>query len=421
MSFGRCVTALSGVRHIQWYIAASALMLSVAFTFLLYPAIAGSQNLILDSDNHGPLGFGIWKHHTFSYYPNTEPASDRGPLYPFFLAALLAVSNGWWPYSAQLGQCIVFGLLCILVFRMAEALWNRSLAVLAAALCAVHPFLIWYTSRIWVETVAIFLFTALLGSIIYLQQRPSLPRAMLVGLLLGLSVLLKSIYVPFLVVVPMLLVVRRMRLSYVASIFAIGVLIVLPWIVRNGIVTGRFAPVVGRSGFTLHQGNDFVEDFGKAPFSIDKLYDLSIARMAEEAVTLPKGITGLKRDIMIDDARGKAAVDKLKRSPAFCAKKAAYGLALFWMLGDTPKKSAVIVLMQLPLFVLFVASLIVTRRRAGMRDARWVCAALVLLYYLLHLPTIALARYSVVLTPTMLALAVGMLEPYFRVSKESNR
>jgi 4-amino-4-deoxy-L-arabinose transferase-like glycosyltransferase len=412
----RLLLRLSALRGINWYIGLTGACLSLVFTFIVYPAIASSQHALLDPDLHGPLGFGIWKYHTFSYYPKVELSSSRGPLYPVFIAGLLALTDGWWPYSVQLAQCILFGLLCVLVFWTTKTLWNTPLAVLASVLCAIDPILIWYTSRILIETMMMFLFTALIASIVLVKKHPTPWTALLVGVIIGLSVMAKSVYTPFLVLTPLLLLLpfgKRVSLALAVIVLICGVLIVAPWTIRNGRVTGIFAPEVGNTGFTLHQGNDFVEDFWRAPFSISALHHLSVARIDAESelVMLPPDLEGLARKNALDAARRRIAIEKLEGSPAFFLKKIAYDSFLFWTLGDTAGKSLVFSLLQLPLLGLFCTFLVVRRSILG-GGTIGICAILVGLFYFAHLPTIALARYSVVLVPAMLIMAVGILEPY---------
>jgi 4-amino-4-deoxy-L-arabinose transferase-like glycosyltransferase len=365
---------------------------------------------VLDPDLHGPLGFGIWKLHTFSYYPSPALASARGPLYPTFVAAMLAVTDGWWPYSVQLAQCILFGTMCVVVFWTARALWSVPLAVLAAGLCAIDPFLIWYTCRIWVEPLMMFLFTCLMASIVLLKQRPTPAAALLVGLILGLSVMTKSVYTPFLVLTPLLLSTpfgTRVRPLLAVIVLAAGILIAMPWTIRNGLVTGIYAPEVGGTGFTLHQGNDFIEDFARAPFSVSALYPISVARMRDEDVIFAPNSSEAQKRNQLDAARRRVAIDKMLGSPAFFAKKIIYDLFLFWTFGDSLAKSMVIAALQLPVVALF-CTFLVRRRRDLMQGPVGICAALIVLFYFAHLPTIALARYSAVLVPAMLIVSVGV-------------
>jgi len=408
---------LSTVRGIGWYLGVVGAVLSLGFTFIIYPTIGDSQHAVLDPDLHGPLGFGLWKLHTFSYYPSSEPASARGPLYPLFIAAMLAVSNGWFPYAVQLAQCLLFGLMCVLVFWTARTLWSPPLAVLASALCAFNPFLIWYTSRIWVEPLMMVLFTALIAAIVRIKRRPSMLSAVLVGLIVGLSVMTKSVYTPFLLLTPLLLVLpfgRRVPFGLAAIVLITGLAVITPWTLRNGRLTGIFAPEVGNTGFTLHQGNDFVEDFSKAPFSVSALYPLSLARMRAEDMRdedeiFKPGMNETQRRNALDASRRHIAIHKLIDEPAFFVKKIVYGLLLFWTFGDSLGKSVFIALLQLPLVALFCAY-VIKRRQELTQGAVGICASLIVLFYFAHLPTITLARYSAVLVPAMLIVAVGIFQ-----------
>jgi 4-amino-4-deoxy-L-arabinose transferase-like glycosyltransferase len=408
---------LSAVRGIGWYLGLVGAVLSLAFTFIIYPSIGDSQHAVLDPDLHGPLGFGLWKLHTFSYYPSSEPASARGPLYPLFIASMLAVSDGWFPYAVQLAQCLLFGLMCVLVFWTARTLWSPPLAVLASALCALNPFLIWYTSRIWVEPLMMVLFTALIASIVLIKRRPSTASAVLVGLIVGLSVMTKSVYTPFLLLTPLLLVLRfgrRVPFGLAAIVLITGLAVITPWTLRNGRLTGIFAPEVGNTGFTLHQGNDFVEDFGKAPFSVSALYPLSLARMRAEDMRdedeiFKPGMNETQRRNALDASRRHIAIRKLIDEPGFFVKKIVYGLLLFWTFGDSLGKSVFIALLQLPLVALFGAY-VIKRRQELTQGAVGICASLIVLFYFAHLPTITLARYSAVLVPAMLIVAVGIFQ-----------
>jgi len=420
----KTLVRLADFRGIAWWIALLGLSVSVLFTFAIYPLIGDTHHAVLDPDLHGPLGFGIWKYHAFAYYPNTASTAARGPLYPTFVAACLASSGGWWPYSVQLAQCFLFGAMCALVFFTARRLWNPPLAVLAAGLCAIDPFLIWYTSRIWVEPLMMFLFTALVASIVKVKQQPSAVGAVLVGLILGASVMTKSVYTPFLVLTPLLCALpfgRRLSFPLVLVMLVCALLVVTPWTLRNGRLTGIYAPEVGNTGFTLHQGNDFVEDFGRAPFSVSALYPISLARMRAEAdeVDFAPGSTGLQMYNALDAARRRVAVDKMVGSPAFFAKKILYDTFLFWTLGDSAAKSFFIALVQLPLVALFCATLIVRRQRL-LHGPAGICAALVCLFYCAHLPTISLARYSAVLVPAMLIVGVGFFHGSFASQRSAN-
>ena len=93
--------AAMGGRNPAPLCALTGLLVSVLFTFVVHPRIASAYGAVLDPDGYAALGWGLWKDPTFSYYPSVHASVSRGPLYPAFVAILLRVSGGWWPYSVQ--------------------------------------------------------------------------------------------------------------------------------------------------------------------------------------------------------------------------------------------------------------------------------------------------------------------------------
>lgn len=425
LSLRAIVNALSNVRYPALYVALAGLVVSAAFSFVAYPYLANPYHLVLDPDHHGNLGYGLWKYHTFSYFPEHEPTVERGPLYPLFIALLLIVTRDWWPYCVQLGQCILFSLICLMVFWTSKTLWDKRIAFLTAALCVVHPLMLWYTSRIWIETMATFLFTALVASILYFSLRPTLLRGVLVGCVLGLSALCKSTFLAYVFVVPVVLLClppRKMRLRSALTVSIVALILVLPWSVRNWRLTGKFIPVHGRLGFNLQVGDGLIENISKSPFSLVGLYAISMEKMAAVESRIPADLSKHEREILLDSILLRDSMTRYREHPGFLLKKMLLNSWLFWTLGEMPRKTLVLSLLLVPLAGLFAVSAIVTGRRGQLRTIRGVHISLVVVYYLMHLPVEAIARYSVVLVPTMLIYAVGTtLESVFKAEKHSSR
>jgi 4-amino-4-deoxy-L-arabinose transferase-like glycosyltransferase len=398
----------------KYVIGLFGLALGIVFCLVVYPRIYVSQHAVLDSDGWDALGRGIWKNSTLSYFPDTEPTVDRGPAYPLFLAAILRITNGrWWPYSIQLAQCVLFGLTCLVVFWIAEVLWNKRIAILSSSICATYPFLIWYTSRIWVETLATFLFVVLVASTVYLNQRPTILRSILVGLALGTSILCKATWLPYLVILPLLLVSladRRIGWKHVSYIIVASLLVVFPWTLRNYNVTGKFIPVHLLTGFDLAIGDGVAENYSKSPLSSAALWTAGFdEKIRPLQGSLPKNAERWKREFLIDSTLVKRSLGKYAHSPQFLAKKVALNSLLFWTLGEDKKKTIVISLMQLPLLLVFVIAAINLLRIKGIRTIYGVHIFMVLAYYALHLPVFAVARFSIVLVPIVILYATCAL------------
>jgi len=405
------------------YVALAGLLTSAIFTFVVYPGIASPAGAVLDPDGYGALGWGLWKLQTFSYFPSSQPSVSRGPLYPLVIAMLLKISGGWWPYCVQAAQCVWFGLTCLLTFEIGRRLWNLRVGTIAGAICAVHPFLVWYTSRIWIEAMAMLLFTAIVAAVLYFQEKPALSRAVLLGVVVGAACLCKGTFLPFLVALPMLLWMVRPKHAGARAILCIGlvpVLMILPWSARNWTLTQTIIPVHGQMGFNLHVGDSFVAHFAESPWAFPPLWDIATAKAAALArPALGQGFDGWQAEIAVNSILLQASLQRYRADPLFLARKILLQAVTFWMWSETKLKTLLVGMLQLPLLLAFLVSVAAIVRKGQLRTIRSVPVALVLFFYVCHLPVLAAARYSAVLVPTMLAYSVGgVLERWAGISCE---
>jgi 4-amino-4-deoxy-L-arabinose transferase-like glycosyltransferase len=406
----RVLVRLSGWRYIAWYIAILGLGMSLLFSFVIFPGASESLHMLLDPDLHGNLAYGLWQYHTFSYYPDTSPSVERGPLYPAFMAFLLWISHDWHPYVVQLAQAFLLALISGMVFWTSERLWSRPAAVLTAGVCAVHPVAIWYTGRIWIETMSMFLFTAIMAGTLYFTLKPSVKRALVLGVILGASALCKSTFLPYAALAPFclwLLKRDRARFGLSAISFAFAILIVAPWTIRNWKVTGQFIPVHTRMGYNLEVGDEIADHIRTSPLALCGVWDAAIEVVNQKIAVMPEDLQRYQRELWLNSELMKVSMERYRRHPAFMLKKIAVNAWLFWTLGATVGRTIGIGAMMLMLVLLMVISSFVVRRRGGMRGIMGVHLAFILVYYGMHLPVEAIARYSVVLVPAMIMYGIG--------------
>jgi 4-amino-4-deoxy-L-arabinose transferase-like glycosyltransferase len=414
MHFMKILNKLSSIKYIGYYIAMVGFVFALVFSFVIYPEISIPLHAVLDSDYYGALGYGIWKLGSLSYYPDTHPIVGRGPLYPLFEAFCLIVTNGLWPQSVQLGQCILFALTCFLVFWISKILWGNKVAVLTSLICAIHPFVLWYTSRIWIETLAIFLFTLLIASVLYLTLKPSIKRSILLGVVLAVSALCKQTFFLYIFVVPLFLSTMKNikdRWRYVVCTVVVAELVILPWTIRNWRLTQKFIPIHVGSGTTIFWGDLLVEHYTKSPFSgTDKFKDSVSTAISSADQTISEHVEGWKRELVLDSILIKKSIEHYRNNPAFIFKKILCNSVFFWTLGESTLKSAVIASMQIPLLFLFILATIKVIKQKNILTVLGGNILFVWLYFFLHLPIIGAGRYSVVLIPAMLT-SLGVLMP----------
>jgi 4-amino-4-deoxy-L-arabinose transferase-like glycosyltransferase len=413
---------ISSDRYVGYYIASTGLIVALIFSFVIYPNIASPLHAVLDSDRYGALGYGIWKLGSLSYYPDTQPTVSRGPFYPYFEAFCLMISDGWWPQSVQLGQCVLFALTCLLVFWISKTLWGIRVAALLSITCAFHPFVLWYTSRIWVETLATFLFTLTITSMFYLTLKPSITRSILFGVVLAISALCKQTFFIYIFIIPLFLIaVKNSKVGwrYLICTVVVASFIVLPWTIRNWRLTHKFIPVHGGSGAAIFWGDLLVEHYTQSPFSGAEEFEASLSAVIVSInQTIPEHMEGWERELVLDSRLLSKSIEWYRNNPTFILKKVFSNAIFFWTLGESNLKTAVISSMQIPLFLLFIIATIKVIKQNKTLTVFGGTILFVWLYYLSHLPITAAGRYGVVLIPTMLS-ALGVLLPRWHEKKNN--
>lgn len=370
------------------------------FCFYLYPRYADALTAPLDIDGHGRLGIGLYESGTLGVEPQFEASVNRGPIYPAFIAAMLSISKGWYPYSIQIGHCILFALASLSAYFLARLLYpdRINMAFWIGIFCAIHPYIILFTSRMYVETIATLLFTFIAVLVIYFSLRPAFWKAFLIGVTLGIAALTKTTFLVFLFVIPLYFYfVIKSRLSQCLIILVTGCAIIAPWTYRNWVVTGKFIPVQLLIGYNFKVGDEKVDDFYKY-----ELKDFWHSNQKFEWPDIPlTESTVAKSEVKADEAYLQESLQRYKADPSFFFKKILYNAWAFWIMGTSFVKTCLIALLQLPLLFFFILGCIsISKRDHGKLYALPIL--MVLIYYLEHLPVLSGARFSVVLIPTML-------------------
>lgn len=183
----------------------------------------------------------------------TPAFAHRSPGYPLFVAGLGANVT-----LVRLAQAMLDTLTVLGAYLLARS-WAPGGAVVAAALVAFNPFLIYFSGLILTET----LFTCLLTWGAYLLVRPGRPGHPATGwFLLGLVLLVASVTVrPGAVALPTILAVvaamNRLtlpRLPAGLTAAALTFLLLLPWAWRNHLVLNEWIFTSSNAGLTAYDG-----------------------------------------------------------------------------------------------------------------------------------------------------------------------
>jgi 4-amino-4-deoxy-L-arabinose transferase-like glycosyltransferase len=176
------------------------------------------------------------------------------PLYLYFLGVVFALSGTLG--AVKIVQAMVGGLLTPALGLIGRPVLGERPGLVAAAIAAFYPELVWFSAHFWSET----LFTVLLWwgfERLLVADADASPRtAAVAGALLGLAVLTRETVLYFLPIAAVWLAWRRAGGGRRAAIvLAMAALVVLPWTVRNALVFHAFVPVSTAGALNLWQGN----------------------------------------------------------------------------------------------------------------------------------------------------------------------
>jgi 4-amino-4-deoxy-L-arabinose transferase-like glycosyltransferase len=219
-------------------VLALALLLRIGFIFYLQPDrlyfsdsidyLRAADNLV----NHSEFGEGY----------------KRPPLYPVFLAAVLAVGGGKL-VAVKIAEAILGVLTVFVTYLLGKTVWSRRVGVVAAAMVAVHPYLFVLSAFVYSETIFTLL---LLLATLTLLTADDAKRVTLAGLLAGLACLAKPSALAFLVAGIIWIVLatrwtwpRRVGMSAVLVVTMLAA--ITPWLWRNYLVFGEVSPLDART------------------------------------------------------------------------------------------------------------------------------------------------------------------------------
>lgn len=187
------------------------------------------------------------------------PSAIGPPGYPATLGALFwLVIHSPLPdnrVAAAVALNVALGVATVLMaFELMRRLFDSRVALVAAAMLAVYPNLIFHVATLHYETAFIFVTTAALLVIVgrpWSGGRVPMRRLLAFAVLLGLSVLIRPTAAPFVLVLFVVAVTQgasvRHALAQCGVVVGVVGLMVLPWTIRN--IVRLHSPVIISTGY----------------------------------------------------------------------------------------------------------------------------------------------------------------------------
>lgn len=195
-----------------------------------------------------------------SYQAEGKPTAYWPPGYPFFLALVYSLF-GSSITAARIVQSAIGSLSCFLVYLIGLRILGRRPALLAAAICALYPLLVYSSAALLPSSIK----TCLIACVVLFSLRAwksgSGSRAVLAGVFAAGAVLVAPSILPTVLIIALWVAwhdVSRPGLGKLVPVLLMLLPIVLcvgAWTLRNYNVLGRPVLVSTNGGFNLWLGN----------------------------------------------------------------------------------------------------------------------------------------------------------------------
>jgi Dolichyl-phosphate-mannose-protein mannosyltransferase len=234
------------------------LALALRFFFILYWSSQIPENSWAFGYEPGGIARSLAVGEGFSS-PFREPSGPTAwmmPLHPLLLALIFKIF-GVYSSSAALAMLtlnsVVSAVTCIPIYFIAKTCFGRTVGYIAALGLAVHPVSIYQAGHVWETAIFTFLAMCLIAWLLNLRERFDFKSAGLYGFFTGFVTLVNPVILAFYPFVVAWLFVQadgsaQRRIKLIGTLSLAIIVTLLPWVVRNYLVFGRF---ILRSNFGL--------------------------------------------------------------------------------------------------------------------------------------------------------------------------
>lgn len=381
---------------------------------------------IVDEQSYNQLAIGLVEHSQYED-EHGQLTSLRPPLYPTFVAAIYSVL-GVGNYAAVRAVQFVLSLVTVvIIYRIGCLAWSQRVGRWAAAALCFYPSLLGYNNLLLSEVLYTFLVVALIWSAAASLQRNSLMLLAVLGVVLGLGALTRSILWLFAPLLGLYLLVvwkgpwpKRVLAAAVPMLMFSAV--IAPWTVRNTNLQNTFTTIDVMGGRNAMMGNYEYTPLERSWATIelvqgDNAWHRVLARETPGYSALTQG--------QIDKLAMKHGIRFAFQNPGLTLQRDIVKFFNFWQLereliaggvrgffGDLPK--AIIILAALLICGSYSAAVFLGLFGALMRlptDRRihWFLLLSIIFPCLVHSLIFAHSRYHIPIMPIVLLYAAAGL------------
>jgi 4-amino-4-deoxy-L-arabinose transferase-like glycosyltransferase len=325
------------------------------------------------------------------------------PFYAVFIATCLTLF-GDDQIPIKIVQILLDSLTPVVVYLLVKEIFGQQTGILSAAILAIYPLSIYLSISIASEPLATFLLSVFMLLALYAIQYQKARYYCMAGVLLGFATLTRGVtqFFPFVFLI-MLIAFAKMTKNIILryGVFVVSFTIaIFPWMVRNHIVLDDFIPVGTAGGYVFLQGSTEVFFTSNALKEWPSYYD----NLTSNNPSVPPKSA---KPSEIDKFNAKAGMENYKyrllNDPLSLVGFLVNKFLRLWYAGESGRNDAVILLVNVPIYIFSLAGLFLAWRRQIV--LAWFLFSITAYFILAHWASLPLFRYMMPVMPYVIAFA----------------
>jgi len=208
-----------------------------------------------DAASYDSLGLSISKGYGY-IYDNGIPDSFRPPFYPAFLAIIYKFFGHSY-FAVRFIQSIIGALTAVFVFLIGRKIYGFFIGLLASFVSIAYLPFIKSSCLLLTENIFTFILILIVFYLIKIQKNGKFGDSIVLGLLLGISLLTRSTMALFILfIMPVFIHSKDLNFAQCSKKYAVVLLfftiVLSPWIIRNYIVYRALVPVSSQGGIGFY-------------------------------------------------------------------------------------------------------------------------------------------------------------------------
>lgn len=229
---------------------------------------------------------------------------------------------------------IVFGVLtCYLVYLIGKEMANRTIGLFACLIACLYKPFIFYSIVPLKTSLSVFLFASMVYFLVAILNRPSMTKAVLLGIALGLVQNVRPNCVVLIPLIPLLIAWNYYKgksslkiLGALLALYVVGLSIPnSPIMIRNYMVAGETSATVSQSGFNLFMCNNLKYSY-PLPFATTSPFEQGVQFTIEASRRVGKKLSAREASAYWT---GEVIKTVLEQPAAFVWRKCTKALAFF--------------------------------------------------------------------------------------------